>query len=311
MKEKFDSSSRIDALTKFQNNIERVIGLMTVLSGNAIKSDKEEYSKILLLLQQLQTDVEDTINSVKAFEVNKYIPKEKRDMDITNITEKALLLYTRRSNEIFYLISSPRIKDKIKEHTHKSIDEEKLFEDNKKIPLLEAVFKPCFSQEKAEYRFSKTKNTKTSSDKILQQKVTSIGKQIKNEKSALDMAIKRNQIKILIFPFEDKWITRQNRSLAAASISEIEPRIVLIAPDKKFINYYIDKMNNKSPDNTIILEHKSEHSARKTKKVTHPTKWMSLFNVKKEEKKKKSTIKESESEPAEEKKPPTTQLPHK
>jgi hypothetical protein len=105
-----------------------------------------------------------------------------------------------------------------------------------KLTELGDPFRPQFSQIKADYRFSKTENTATASGDILGKEITEVGALIKANPANIEM------VNVGVFYHRGSWVCANNRSLAAASISGIEPRLELIFPIPAFIKFYENKL---------------------------------------------------------------------
>jgi len=133
--------------------------------------------------------------------------------------------------------------------------------------------RPHFSQIKAENKFSATPNTLTSSSDILGKSVLTVGEEIKRGVLSNDV------VNVGVFYYKGAWVCLNNRSLAAASVSQIQPRLEVIFPNEEFIKYYeAKKGGSKRPKqpvdlHSILLEDKSNKNAHSWPKVIVPPVW--------------------------------------
>ncbi len=143
-------------------------------------------------------------------------------------------------------------------------------------------YRPHFSQSAAEYKFSPTENTSTASQEILGKTLQYVGDQIKGG------YLSRDSINVGVFYHEGAWVCANNRSLAVASISGVEPRLEIVFPTDDFISFYkkkqqqltsTTKYQKKDADetfdprlHTIYLENKENRQARQ-QQVSVPLSW--------------------------------------
>ena len=147
-----------------------------------------------------------------------------------------------------------------------------------KLRALDNPYRPHFSQTFAEDKFGATQNVATSSLDIIGKPVLEVGQLIREN------PLKREQINVGVFFHNGVWISMNNRSLAAACCSGVEPRLEVIFPDEAFIGYYADKIKQdvlRDPF-SIRLEDKatkaSPAAVRHFQRVSVPDAW-SLVGV--------------------------------
>ncbi len=96
-------------------------------------------------------------------------------------------------------------------------------------------YRPCFSQTNAEHIFGDTANTFTASEFIIGKSVRAIGDDIRCGRLSKEL------INVGVFFHDHVWVCQNNRSLMAASISGVEPRLEVVFPTIEFVKYYDDK----------------------------------------------------------------------
>ena len=136
-------------------------------------------------------------------------------------------------------------------------------------------YRPCFSQSHVSPKFSETKNTFTSSGTILGQDIASVARTV------AENPLQREYLNVGVCYYKRTWIAINNRSLTAASLSGIEPRLEVVFPEPEVIGYYESKKADHGPDDgfNIRFEGSSRSAVRREKRspdVIVPSVWASL-----------------------------------
>lgn len=152
-----------------------------------------------------------------------------------------------------------------------------------RLSALGDPYRPHFSQTKAASTFSETENTASASKEILGKEIIAIGDSIGKT------PILREIINVGVFFHNGSWVTSNNRSLATASVSGVEPRLTIVFPNQAFIGYYKQKQaalkpKKRSPDETdslwtIELENKDNKTRGHAPPICIrvPTSWRMAF----------------------------------
>lgn len=178
-----------------------------------------------------------------------------------NISTK--LVFNKRAIEISDMISPNPIK------------QEQIDAIRKKLIALGNPYRPQFSQIYAGKKFSDTPTVETSDMDIVGKSVEEIGQSIRKNPSI------RELINIGVFYHDGAWISCNNRSLAAAAFSGVEPRIEIVFGTDEFKGYYDHKKAEKDDLFSLKLQESRDEPVKGSSPltVTVPEKWTELKAV--------------------------------
>ena len=200
-------------------------------------------------MQHLLTDLNNTLQRLGEFanyNLTNYLAGRSEAVllnDIDATIEATRLIFRKRFIDIVNAIDSvdvePSIYDTIQKNKGKRDAFLQTFDN--KIAVLSSPYKPYFSQSKATTSFKPTTTTGTASSYIVGKTVQEVGNDIKQDPSLSEM------IQVGVFRYDGKWVSENNRGLATASISGIQPvRLSIIFTEQANLNYYLDKLHESS-----------------------------------------------------------------
>lgn len=228
---------------------------------------RQEGEELSLCLQAIANDMSTTINSCDNFTAK--CQREGKSFDfLSNIGLKtiksSLFIFAQRLVEIADFFSTETdsldllnqyVGELLATATHcqnmisEDDDEEELEElytekemlkqyIDTQLQMLSNPSRPFFSQSMAEGKFSSTPNTRTAS-------VTLLGKSVLDVATEIQEDPIRSQDICCCVQFYQKgnyWIGKNNRSLAAAAVSGIKPRLTVIFPETEVESYLEQKL---------------------------------------------------------------------
>jgi hypothetical protein len=254
--EKTAKSGMLGKLNEYIGHFKYIFGESKKLFSDISKLNPEERTQVEKSIENFLKDMNRTITSAENFSKHSNLDRYEEHIEKTIVVAK--LVFKKRAIEISDMISP------------KPTNQEQIDAIRKELINRGNPYRPQFSQIYAGKKFSDTRNVYTSDSFIVGKSVEEIGQSIKENPSI------RELINIGVFYHDGAWISCNNRSLAAAAFSGVEPRIEIVFGTDEFKRYYDLKKANKDDLFSLKLEVPKGSSPLT---VTVPEKWTELKAV--------------------------------